>query len=213
MSDDTNETSSTDGSIDAELAQVTSTYKILGQFSNGSGVGVLGQNDAGSGTPVGVEGAVPNATDSGYGLKTDHDARVGGVAELDALGGSVTGGTELTNLTGDDLSIDGSGNLTWDGTYEVQTFSAAGTDWNVLSGAVEPDRPGSHGRHQRTDRRADRVDRGRFPRGRRQEGRFPQPDRPTVEFGDDQQHRLLLVQLDVRRFERTDRNWGGGVQE
>ena len=33
---------------------VTNTYKILGEFSASNGVGVLGQNNAGSGTPIGV---------------------------------------------------------------------------------------------------------------------------------------------------------------
>lgn len=41
---------------------------------------MLGKNTAASGTPIGVEGAVPNAAD-GYGLSTPHDARVEGQFE------------------------------------------------------------------------------------------------------------------------------------
>jgi len=57
---------------------VTNTYKILGEFSASNGVGVLGQNNAGSGTPIGVQGAVPNNTSDGFGLATPHDARIKG---------------------------------------------------------------------------------------------------------------------------------------
>jgi len=57
---------------------VTNTYKVLGEFSASNGVGVLGQNNAGSGTPIGVQGAVPNNTSGGFGLATPHDARIKG---------------------------------------------------------------------------------------------------------------------------------------
>lgn len=84
MSDDTNGEStgqwSNEGSFDSQAPPVTSSYKILGRFSADSGVGVLGQNDAHSGIPIGVQGAVPNA-DAGYGLATPDDARIGGTLE------------------------------------------------------------------------------------------------------------------------------------
>lgn len=113
---------------------VTSDFKVLGQLSADNGVGVLGQNDANSGTPIAVKGAVPNATNSGYGFSTPHDARILGVAELNALAGSLTGGNEVSNLAGDGIAIDGSGNLNWAKTYETNTFTASGTDWNAVSG-------------------------------------------------------------------------------
>jgi polyhydroxyalkanoate synthesis regulator phasin len=69
--------SSTDEpATEIEPNAVTSTYKMLGEFTATDGSAVLGQNNAGSGTPVGVEGAVPNA--DGYGLSTPDDAKVGG---------------------------------------------------------------------------------------------------------------------------------------
>jgi len=138
MSDSADDTPTDDVSnesdTDALITQVTSTYKILGQFSADNGVGVLGQNDASSGTPIGVQGAVPNATSNGYGISTPHDARVLGVAELNALAGNLTGGDEVSNLAGDGISIDGSGNLNWTKTYETNTFTASGTSWNAISG-------------------------------------------------------------------------------
>jgi hypothetical protein len=62
-------------------AAASSTYKILGEFADADGAGVLGKNTAASGTPIGVEGAVPN-TSGGYGLSTPDDAKVEGTAEL-----------------------------------------------------------------------------------------------------------------------------------
>jgi len=59
---------------------ITSPYKVLGELTANSGVGVLGQNNAGSGTPIGVQGAVPNNPD-GYGLATPDDARIDGDIE------------------------------------------------------------------------------------------------------------------------------------
>ena len=79
MSDDTTDAvddTTTDGSMDIQATAVTSSYKVLGQLDDRSGVGVLGQNDAESGTPIGVQGAVPNAS-GGYGLYTAQDAFVG----------------------------------------------------------------------------------------------------------------------------------------
>jgi len=54
-----------------------STPKLFGQIDAPRGSGVLGENTAATGTPVGVEGAVPNASD-GYGLVTPDDARIEG---------------------------------------------------------------------------------------------------------------------------------------
>lgn len=60
-----------------ETTRASSSYKVRGEFSDATGAGVLGRNTAASGTPIGVEGAVPNAS-NGYGLSTPHDARVEG---------------------------------------------------------------------------------------------------------------------------------------
>lgn len=61
----------------AVATAVSSTYKVLGEFTAADGAGVLGKNDAGSGTPIGVEGAIPNSTE-GYGLATPDDTRIDG---------------------------------------------------------------------------------------------------------------------------------------
>jgi hypothetical protein len=103
-------------------AGISSTYKVLGEDALANGAGVLGNNTAGSGTPIGVEGAVPNAS-TGYGLSTPDDARVGGTAELGGLAGSLTGGTDVTDLVGPGLSVD-SGTL---------GLPPGGSDGDVLS--------------------------------------------------------------------------------
>lgn len=83
--DDASQDLSSDVSTDIQTNAVNSNYKVLGQLSADNGVGVLGQNDAGSGTPIGVKGAVPNATTNGYGLSTPHNANVGGSLEASAI--------------------------------------------------------------------------------------------------------------------------------
>lgn len=59
MSDNETDDPTADRSTETNSLQtpVTSAYKFLGQLSADSGVGVLGQNDAGSGTPTGVKSA------------------------------------------------------------------------------------------------------------------------------------------------------------
>jgi hypothetical protein len=61
---------------------VTSNYKVLGEFDSEGGSAVLGQNNAATGTSVGVKGTVPN-DDSGYGLATPDDLKVGRAVETD----------------------------------------------------------------------------------------------------------------------------------
>ncbi len=110
MTDDTTDTTADEAQIDdqqstdASALAVSSTYKVLGEFAAADGAGVLGKNTASSGTPVGVEGAVPNSS-SGYGLSTPHDARVGGTAELAALSGALTGDQKITDLLGPGLTL------------------------------------------------------------------------------------------------------------
>ncbi len=65
---------------------------------------MLGGNIAKSGTPIGVEGAVPNSS-SGYGLSTPGAPRVGGTAELAALSGALSGDQQLTDHLGPGLAL------------------------------------------------------------------------------------------------------------
>jgi hypothetical protein len=80
------------GSLDRVATMAaSSTYKMLGQFAAANGAGVLGNNTAGSGTPIGVEGAVPNSS-TGYGLSTPHDARIEGVLDTNGTNFVVAAG-------------------------------------------------------------------------------------------------------------------------
>jgi len=76
-------------------------YKVLGLLDDPDGVGVLGQNDADTGTPVGVRGEVHDSSD-GYGLATPDDARVKGVLD--------TGGTDFV-VEADDGGTDNARNV------------------------------------------------------------------------------------------------------
>lgn len=95
-------------STDALTAQASSTYKILGELDNGSGAGVLGKNIASSGTPIGVEGAVPNNTNSGFGLSTPHNARVEGDVESPGSHVFTVDGTPTLELQSTTTGFDGS---------------------------------------------------------------------------------------------------------
>lgn len=102
--DDSSRNASTATSETTEATTATSTYKVLGEFADGTGAGVLGKNTATSGTPIGVEGTTPNAS-SGYGLYTPDDAKVAGTLEasvLDTAGGDFTveAGTTATGPAG-----------------------------------------------------------------------------------------------------------------
>lgn len=69
---------------------------MLGQLDDGSGVGVLGQNDASQGTPIGVKGAVPNSA-SEYGLETPDDPRLAGILDTDETDFVFEAGTANTD--------------------------------------------------------------------------------------------------------------------
>lgn len=130
---DTDEESS--AKTDSTTQTASSSAKVVGEFADSSGAGVRGTNTASGGTPIGVEGEVPSAPNDGYGLYTQHDAKVDGVAELAGLSGSVTGGTELSSLTGQNLDIDDGGQLTNTGpTYVTNSFTSSGESWNPVSG-------------------------------------------------------------------------------
>jgi chaperonin cofactor prefoldin len=157
MSDNTNDDPRDDisgnDSIDLQSATVTSTYKVLGQFDADNGVGVLGQNDANSGTPIGVQGAVPNSS-AGYGLATPDDAKVGGTAELNTLGGTLTSNQTVTDLLGDGLTVSSgavsvsagrtltasgsqvnfAGPAEWENVGDTATNTASGSNATVLGG-------------------------------------------------------------------------------
>jgi hypothetical protein len=110
------------GGTDVERTTVSTTYKILGELSDQTATGILGRNTAASGTPIGVEGTVPN-NPSGYGLSTPDDARIGGTIELNELAGSLTGGQTVTDIAGSGLSIsDGS------------LVASGGSKWNDNDG-------------------------------------------------------------------------------
>jgi hypothetical protein len=117
----------------AALITRVRNWKVSGEFSDSNGAGVLGYNKAESGDAIGVQGVTDSG--SGYGLHTPDDAKVEGVAELDKLGGSLTGGANISDLLGSGLTVD-SGTLTATtgvGTYKTHTFTSAET-WNALTG-------------------------------------------------------------------------------
>jgi hypothetical protein len=62
---------------DIDTTAASTDYKILGEDDYPDGAGILGKNTANTGTPIGVEGAVPN-TNTGYGLATPDDAKISG---------------------------------------------------------------------------------------------------------------------------------------
>jgi len=99
MTDDDNQesTDSIDEVESLQLAAASSTFKVRGEFSDSSGTGVLGRNTANNGTPIGVEGAVPNA--DGFGLSTPHDTRVGGTMATSGTWEVTVDGNTAQSLT------------------------------------------------------------------------------------------------------------------
>ncbi|QCC50851.1 tail fiber domain-containing protein [Halapricum salinum] len=92
---DSENVDSTEATESLATMAVVSNYKVLGQFTDYQGAGVLGRNDAGSGTPIGVQGAVPNSS-SGYGLATPDDMRLAGILDTDETDFRVQAGTTST---------------------------------------------------------------------------------------------------------------------
>lgn len=118
----------------------TGTATGLRAESHSSGDGstaVHGTATSSSGVTYGVTGTA-NSPD-GYGLATPDDAKVDGVAELTTLGGSLTDGTEITNIAGDNLTIDVGGDLNASGgpTYKTNTLESTGTTWDAITGLSE----------------------------------------------------------------------------
>lgn len=77
------------------VTAISAPYKVLGELTAANGVGVVGQNNATSGTPIGVEGAVPNSSD-GYGLATSDDAKIAGILDTTGTDFVVETGTQAT---------------------------------------------------------------------------------------------------------------------
>jgi hypothetical protein len=120
------------------LATSSSAYKVLGELSDASGTGVLGRNTAGSGTPIGVRGVVPN-TGGGYGIFTPDDAKVGGTAEVDALtdaGSGSVGFGSAVDLAGNDL-VDG-GTVVWDQSNGHIPYDLLSSHWVGINGTDVP---------------------------------------------------------------------------
>ena len=115
MTDNSKETQTVESEINEETLSASSTYKILGEFSDDSGAGVLGKNTASFGTPIGVEGTVPNNPD-GYGLSTPNNARIqGAIDTTDEWRVNVDDKAALT-LTTPDTFVAGSDDDTYQGT-------------------------------------------------------------------------------------------------
>lgn len=119
---------STDSTEAIETTAVTSNYKVLGELTDAGGVGVLGQNDADSGTPIGVQGAVPNA-DGGFGLETPDDARVEGDLEATSGHALTVDGTSALRLgpTGTDGDGNAAGGTVIGGHQGNDVHGAVGT--------------------------------------------------------------------------------------
>ncbi|QCC51743.1 tail fiber domain-containing protein [Halapricum salinum] len=112
MTDSEDQTDIDDEQLDStppSQAMAASSYKILGEFSDSSGAGVLGKNTASNGTPIGVQGAVPNAS-GGFGLDTPDDARVGGAIETPTGHNLTVDGSTVFRTEA--LGTDGNGNTT-----------------------------------------------------------------------------------------------------
>lgn len=136
MADDNQEQEETEEESTEVMTLISrvGNWKVSGEFSDSNGAGVLGYNKAGSGDAIGVQGVTDSS--SGYGLQTPDDAKVEGVAELNKLGGSLTGGATINDLLGSGLTVD-SGTLkstTGVGTYKTYTFDSAETTWDALTG-------------------------------------------------------------------------------
>jgi hypothetical protein len=130
MTDSEDQTDIDDESLETnaltQALAVVSTYKVLGELDDGSGAGVLGKNLASNGTPIGVQGAVPNNS-SGFGLATPDDARIEGDFES-------TSGHTLTIAGTDTLRINPPGS---DGRDNAAGASiVGGYPANTVNGAV-----------------------------------------------------------------------------
>ena len=126
---------------------VNSSYKVLGELDSSSGTGILGQNNAPNGTPIGVQGAVPHAS-GGYGLYTADDARVDGTVSA----ATVT----ATRVEADTVVTADAGTTVWDawgqsipdGTRTKIEFQSVERDqrnqWDATNYAITVTEPGNY---------------------------------------------------------------------
>lgn len=121
----------------SNLEGFASSAKVIGETDSAGGIGLYGHTTSTSGPTYGVVGET-DASD-GYGLHTPGDASVGGTTETSAVGGSVTGGTAVSDLVGRALSINSntlgfSGPAEWGNVGATSANAASGTATTVAGG-------------------------------------------------------------------------------
>jgi hypothetical protein len=118
---------------------------VRGDTFSDSGTAIKGRARS-SGTTYGVVGEVDSS--NGYGLYTPDDAKVDGTTELATLSGSLTGGSPVDTLAGDNLSISGgqlnasgSGSSLWndDNADDLLEPDSSYNGINVPTGTVQND--------------------------------------------------------------------------
>jgi hypothetical protein len=137
------------GSTDAQKNAISSTYKVRGEDALSNGAGVLGNNTASSGTPIGVEGAVPNNTSGGYGLATPHDALIEGTLECTGPEATFDGNVGIRETSPSnplhvllDTNLGGGGII---GAYAVQIdHTASSAECLALKSGADPPSSDDH---------------------------------------------------------------------
>lgn len=76
---------------------LSKAFRILGQFADSDGAGIVGHNTAETGDAIGVEGATES--DDGYGLFTEDDAHVGGELSSESVS------TDKARINGSELAL------------------------------------------------------------------------------------------------------------
>jgi len=130
-----------------EQNAVNPSYKVLGEFDDAYGAGILGQNDATDGTPIGVQGAVPNAS-SGWGLYTDDDARVAGTVSADTVAATRVEADTVVTADAGTTVWDAWGQSIPDGTRTKIEFQNVERDqrnqWDTTNYAITVTEPGNY---------------------------------------------------------------------
>jgi len=83
---------------------VDRNYRVRGRLDDPDGTGVLGRNEATTGTPIGVSGSVGGS--AGYGLYTGDDAHVGGTLGAHTVSVADTVAVDYTGSGGGDHGIE-----------------------------------------------------------------------------------------------------------
>jgi hypothetical protein len=97
---------------------------------------VLGHTIAGSGTPIGVQGAVPNAS-NGYGLYTPDDAGIEGTLDTAETDFEVAAGTTTTN-DGANVFVGHASNAVEDGAVGATVVGGGRNNQAVASTSTAP---------------------------------------------------------------------------